>query len=230
MEKFAVIVAGGSGIRMGSSTPKQFLLLNGKPVLWHTINTFLEAYDDMQLILVLPGQYLDTGAAMVAMTKDPGRIQITAGGETRFHSVKNGLALVPDNAVVFVHDAVRCLISESLIHRCYLQVLEKGNAVPAITAVDSMRIIKAEVNEPIDRNRLRIIQTPQTFHANIIKKAFQQQYQESFTDEASVVERMGEKIYLVEGEESNIKITRPIDLVIAEKILEDRKFNERSIQ
>jgi 2-C-methyl-D-erythritol 4-phosphate cytidylyltransferase len=230
MEKFAVIVAGGSGIRMGSSTPKQFLLLNGKPVLWHTINTFLDAYEDLRVVLVLPHQYLDTGAAMVAMTSDPSRIAITTGGETRFHSVKNGLALVPDNAIVFVHDAVRCLISTSLIQRCYLQAVDKGNAVPAITAVDSMRIIKAEVNEPIDRTRLRIIQTPQTFHAKIIKAAFEQQYQVSFTDEASVLERMGEKIYLAEGEESNIKITRPIDLIIAEKILEDRKFNEKNIQ
>ena len=230
MKKIAIIVAGGAGTRMGATLPKQFLLLNHKPVLYYTLRTFLESYNDMQVVLVLPVEYTDMGQEIIDAYFDKERIRITAGGETRFHSVKNGLALVPDNAIVFVHDAVRCLISTSLIQRCYLQAVDKGNAVPAITAVDSMRIIKAEVNEPIDRTRLRIIQTPQTFHARIIKAAFEQQYQASFTDEASVLERMGEKIHLAEGEESNIKITRPIDLVIAEKILEDRKFNEKNIQ
>ena len=223
MEKFAVIVAGGSGIRMGSSTPKQFLLLNGKPVLWHTINTFLEAYDDMQVVLVLPHQYVDTGAAMVAMTKDPGRIQITMGGETRFHSVKNGLKLVKENSVVFVHDGVRCLITPELIRRCYEGTVKSGNAVPAIAAMDTIRIETSEGNMQVDREKVKIIQTPQTFFSDNLKDAFLQDYDPYFTDEASVIERKGAKINLVEGEDSNIKITRPVDLLIAEKILQQRK-------
>ncbi len=222
MKKFAVIVAGGSGLRMKISVPKQFLPLMGKPVLQHTLDTFLEAFDDMQVILVLPAAHMETGKAIAENSIDPSRIRITTGGETRFHSVQNGLKLVNQHSIVFVHDAVRCLISTALIHRCYHEAIDKGNAIPATTAVDTIRVEDFGSNHQIDRNRVRIIQTPQTFFSDIIKAAFEQEFSDEFTDEASVVEKLGVKINLVDGEETNIKITRPVDLLIAEKILEER--------
>jgi 2-C-methyl-D-erythritol 4-phosphate cytidylyltransferase len=224
MEKCAVIVAGGSGLRMGTSLPKQFLLLRNKPVLWHTLTAFLDSYRDMQIILVLPEQHLETGRSIIHATQDPDRVWMTIGGETRFHSVKNGLQHIHHYCMVFVHDGVRCLVSPSLIRRCYDGALEKGNAIPAITAVDSIRIQNGEENKTIDREKVRIIQTPQTFQSNVIKPAFNQPYDAAFTDEASVVEYAGTKINLVEGEADNIKITRPIDLLIAEKLLEEREL------
>ncbi len=223
MKKYAVIVAGGSGLRMGTSVPKQFLELQGRPVLWYTITAFLEAYPDLEIILVLPQAHLQTGLHIIQTTKDPGRVWITEGGETRFHSVKKGLDHVQLHSMVFVHDGVRCLLTPDLIRRCYNHAIDKGNAIPAISAVDTIRIETVKGNELIDREKIRIIQTPQTFFSDIIKAAFEQDYEESFTDEASVVERIGVKIHLVEGEATNIKITRPIDILIAEKILEERE-------
>jgi 2-C-methyl-D-erythritol 4-phosphate cytidylyltransferase len=221
MYKYAIIVAGGSGIRMGGDVPKQFQLLKGKPVLWYTLKAFTDAYDDVQLILVLPENYLEKGDQL-AKEFSSHRIRIAAGGETRFQSVKNGLQLVDDHSIVFVHDGVRCLVSPQLIHRCAEATLEKGNAIPAIYATDTIRIETSSGNELINRNRVHIIQTPQTFLSNIIKPAFEQAYQEAFTDDAAVVEKTGVKINLIKGEENNIKITRPIDLIIAEKFLEER--------
>lgn len=222
MEKYAVIVAGGSGTRMGDPLPKQFLLLKGKPVLWYTLTAFLDSYKDMHIILVLPDKFLGNGRQVIALTHDPDRINIVSGGQTRFHSVQKGLEQVKRHSVIFVHDGVRCLVSPSLIRRCYKAVLDKGNAIPATRAVDSIRIETVGGNKIADRSKVRIIQTPQAFFSDIIKTAFDTEYHESFTDEASVVERIGVKIHLVEGEETNIKITKPIDLLIAEKILEER--------
>jgi 2-C-methyl-D-erythritol 4-phosphate cytidylyltransferase len=222
MKKYAVIVAGGSGLRMGAALPKQFLPLCGKPVLWHSLETFLAAAPDMEIILVLPKDHIEAGRSIVNTTSNPARITITVGGETRFHSVKNGLAAVQDPAVVFVHDAVRCLLTPELIHRCYEKTVEKGNAIPAIQPTDTLRIETADGSQLIDRSKVRIIQTPQTFFSDIIKKAFEQPYDASFTDEASVVEKLGVPIQLIEGEATNIKITRPLDMLLAEKIIEDR--------
>lgn len=222
MKKYAVIVAGGAGLRMGTAVPKQFLPLCGKPVLWHTLQTFLQAWPDLQIILVLPPQHVPTGEAIVAATAYPHRIQITTGGETRFHSVKNGVACINEPAIVFVHDAVRCLISVDLIHRCYDAALEKGNAIPAIPPIDTLRMETADGSQLLDRQRVRIIQTPQTFYSDLLTKAFAQPYHTSFTDEASVVEQLGTPIQLIEGEATNIKITRPLDILLAEKILEER--------
>jgi 2-C-methyl-D-erythritol 4-phosphate cytidylyltransferase len=224
MKKIAVIVAGGSGLRMKISVPKQFLPLMGKPVLLHTLDTFLESYSDLEVILVLPVAHLDTGIRIAEQSIDPKRVKITTGGETRFHSVQNGLRIIQQHCIIFVHDAVRCLISTDLIHRCYEGAIDKGNAIPATTAVDTIRVTDFNGNHQIDRNHVRIIQTPQTFFSELVKTAFEQEYSEEFTDEASVVERLGVKINLVEGEETNIKITRPVDLLIAEKILEERSM------
>jgi 2-C-methyl-D-erythritol 4-phosphate cytidylyltransferase len=222
MKKYAVIVAGGSGLRMGTTIPKQFLPIFGKPVLLYTLNTFLQAYHDLEIILVLPEQHATTGQDIVHQCQDRSRVWITFGGPTRFDSVKNGIRHITQHSIVFVHDAVRCLITTELIHRCYETALENGNAIPAIKAVDTIRIERYNRNEQIDREKVRIIQTPQTFFSEIIKAAFELDYEESFTDEASVVEKLGVNIVLVEGEDSNIKITRPIDLLIAEKIMEER--------
>jgi 2-C-methyl-D-erythritol 4-phosphate cytidylyltransferase len=222
MKKYAVIVAGGSGSRMGASRPKQFLLLNGKPVLWHTIEAFSAAYDDMQIVLVLPSGFLEEGQQIVHTSSTPSRIKIIAGGATRFHSVKNGLAHAADDAIIFVHDAVRCLITPVLIRNCYEQALQKGSAIPAIAVTDSIRMIVEGKSRIVDRNALRAVQTPQTFKAEIILPAFEQEYDPVFTDEASVVEAAGTDIFLIEGEKENIKITLPADMLLAEQVLRKR--------
>jgi len=216
MKKFAVIVAGGSGSRMGNAVPKQFLELNGKPLLWYTLQAFLNAYADLRIILVLPSEHLN-----VIGVSD--RVRVTVGGKTRFHSVKNGLALVDDDSIVCVHDAVRCLVSTQLIQRCYVHAMEHGNAIPAVHSADSIRIDNGSGPEVADRNKVYAIQTPQTFKADILKKAFEAEYKESFTDEATVAEAAGVKIHLVEGERTNIKITYPFDLLIAEAVVRNRR-------
>ncbi len=222
MKKYAIIVAGGTGRRMGSSIPKQFLLLNDKPVLFYTLRTYLEAFDDLEIILVLPEEYTDMGREIIDAYFDYSRIQITSGGETRFHSVQNGLQLVKEESIVFVHDAVRCLLSIDLIQRCYNHTLQMGSAVPVIQSRDSVRILNEERNdnEVLDRDKIVFVQTPQTFHSKILLPAFSIDYKERFTDEATVLEEYGLKISLIEGEENNIKITRPIDLLIAEALLD----------
>ena len=222
MKKYAVIVAGGSGSRMGASRPKQFLLLNGKPVLWHTLEAFSAAYNDMQIVLVLPPGFLEEGKQIIQTTSAPSRVKIVAGGATRFHSVKNGLEHAADNAIIFVHDAVRCLITPALIRRCYEQALQKGSAIPAIAVTDSIRMIADGKTRIVDRNALRAVQTPQTFRAEIILSAFKQEYDPRFTDEASVVEAAGADVFLIEGEKENIKITLPADMLLAEQVLKNR--------
>ena len=225
MNKYAIIVAGGTGRRMGNPMPKQFLLLNEKPVLYYTLKAFLEAYDDLQIILVLPEDYSDIGKEIIDAFFDYSRIQVTFGGETRFHSVQNGLRLVGEESIVFVHDAVRCLVSADLIHECYEHALIMGTAVPVVRSKDSVRILNEEGNdnEVLDRNKVVMVQTPQTFHSKILLPAFNIDYKEQFTDEATVVESFGLKISLIEGEENNIKITRPVDLLIAEALLSELK-------
>src|SRR5438045_3432166 len=168
MKKYAVIVAGGTGKRMGNTIPKQFLLLKEKAVLWYTLDTFLRAYNDLKIILVLPEQHIQKGKTITASFNELDRIEIISGGDTRFHSVQCGLKKVKEDSVVFVHDAVRCLVSVPLIHRCYKYALEKGSAIPAVAATDSIRILNHTHHHVADRTQVRIIQTPQTFLSNII--------------------------------------------------------------
>jgi 2-C-methyl-D-erythritol 4-phosphate cytidylyltransferase len=222
MKKYAVIVAGGSGTRMGNITPKQFLLLKGKPLLWYTIDSFLRAYEDIEIILILPKDHLIKGEKIAAQLSGEDKIKLVTGGTTRFDSVKEGLKLVKEESVIFVHDGVRCLISVPLIRRCYMQAVEKGSAIPAVAATDSIRILKNGAHFVKERQQVRIVQTPQTFLSSILLPAFGQEYNESFTDEATVVEAYGKEVFLTEGEYDNIKITRPVDLLIAERIIEDR--------
>lgn len=217
-KKVAIIVAGGSGTRMGSAIPKQFLELAGKPVLWHTVNAFVRSYSDMEIVLVLPEVHFSYVADW--LPEFEGRsIRLVKGGETRFHSVKNGLDQVKEPAVIFVHDGVRPLVSTALIHNCYESALEHGSAIPAIEMKDSIRETGEDGNRAVNRERFRIIQTPQTFLSELILPAFALPYDPLFTDEATVVERQGHRIQLVAGEEANLKITRPLDLTIANTLL-----------
>jgi 2-C-methyl-D-erythritol 4-phosphate cytidylyltransferase len=220
--KIAIITAGGKGNRMGTEIPKQFLLLNNKPILWHTLTAFLKADPDFAFILVVPVNYINDATAIINGMQIADKVIITAGGETRFHSVKNGLALVKEPAIVFVHDAVRCLLLPELINRCFEQAIQNGSAIPSVASTDSVRIEMEDEYKPFDRSKLRIIQTPQTFKSELILPAFDQEFQDSFTDEATVVESMGNKVHLIEGDYQNIKITRPVDMLIAQKILELR--------
>lgn len=222
MAKYAVIVAGGAGTRMESAVPKQFLMLHDKPVLYYTIKTFLDTFHDLKVILVLPEVYMEMGREIIDAWFDYDRIQLTAGGETRFHSVKAGLQLVREDGIVFVHDGVRCLVSPQLIQRCYDAAVAVGSAIPVVPVKDSLRMLGDDDSQSIDRNSIVIVQTPQTFHSKILLPAFEIDYKERFTDEASVVEAFGLKISLVHGEDENIKITRPADLLAASALLAER--------
>jgi len=225
MFKYAIIVAGGTGSRMGGSLPKQFMLLRDKPVLYYSIKTFLDAYDDLEIILVLPAAFTDIGEEIIDAYFDKEKIKIAIGGDTRFQSVKNGLKLVEEESIIFVHDAVRCLVSVSLIRRCYELAMQTGAAIPVIPSKDSVRILNDDGNGEVDRNKIMLVQTPQTFHSKILLPAFDIDYKDKFTDEATVVEAYGLKVSLAEGDETNIKITRPIDLLIAEKVIEQLIIN-----
>lgn len=222
MQKIAIITAGGSGSRMGSPIPKQFLLLNQKPLLWYTVSAFLEAFQDISIILVLPQDYMTAGAELVNELQITDQTTLVVGGSTRYHSVQNGIQQIKNPSVVFVHDGVRCLVTPNLIKRCFDQTIEKGSAIPAVTCTDSVRILYNDSHKAINRDQVKIIQTPQTFLSAILIPAFNQPYQEFFTDEATVVESLGQAVHLIEGEYNNLKVTRPADLLLANAILEER--------
>lgn len=228
---YAVLVAGGSGSRMGTAIPKQFLPLNGKPVLAHTIAAFLQAQPDIHLLLVLPAA--DLSKAQMVLEAFPERIdlELVVGGITRFDSVKAGLSAVPENAIVLVHDGVRCLVSPALIQACIVGAAHHESAIPVVPVTDSIREIDGANSRPVNRETLRAVQTPQAFHAGKLKAAFAQDFQESFTDEATVWEHAGHQVYLIPGEKTNLKITTPEDLELVEMILNKRgKYQDTSIK
>lgn len=219
-KKYAIIVAGGRGARMNSSIPKQFLPLMGIPVLCHSILAFSHALPDIRIILVVPPDQLN--GVHTILKSYIGNISIitAGGGDTRFHSVQNGLKMVKDDGVVFIHDGVRPLISRDLIYRCYEHALDNGSAIPVVPVVDSIRIIGENgLSHPVNRDELRIVQTPQTFLTSVILPAFNCEYNPLFTDEATVVEAYGTEVQLINGDRDNIKITTPGDMVIAETLL-----------
>jgi 2-C-methyl-D-erythritol 4-phosphate cytidylyltransferase len=223
MKKYAVIVAGGIGKRMNSELPKQFMLLLGKPVLFYTLRAFLEAFEDLTVVLVLPEEHITKGREIVDAYFTADRVLITTGGETRFHSVRNGVNMISEESIIFVHDGVRCLVSQQLIKYCFDSALLNGSAIPAVTAKDSVRMLSASGYEAVDRTTVRMIQTPQTFHSKLLLPAMKYiEFKEKFTDEASVVEAYGIALHIMEGEETNIKITQPVDLLLAEQILLQR--------
>jgi len=226
MDKIAIIVAAGSGTRMGSALPKQFLPLAGKPVILHTLEAFIEAFPQIKIILVLPEHQLAHGRTLVQDKQYKEQVVFTPGGNSRFESVARGLALVDTESLVAVHDGVRCLVTPALIRRAFESAAINGSAIPVLPVADSLRKIASLEDNPssysIDRDTIRAVQTPQAFQVNLLKKAYAKPFQNSFTDEASVVEAMGEQVHLIEGEPENIKITRPLDLFIAEAVIRQR--------
>ena len=219
MQLYALIVAGGSGIRMQTALPKQFLELAGKPVLMHTIERFKAFNDSIEIIVVLPENQIEYWKNIQKKYSFSIKHTIVTGGATRFHSVKNGLNFVTEPSLVAIHDGVRPFVSIDTIKRCFETAEKLGNAVPAVTIAESLRVITNEGNNPIDRQTIRAIQTPQVFNTSTIKKAYQQEYRSEFTDDSTVFESLGEKINLVEGNRENIKITNSEDLLISTALL-----------
>ena len=219
MKKYIIIVAGGSGSRMGSVTPKQFLELVGLPILMHTLKKFQQSIVGGEIILVLPEKERNTWQALCEKHHFDVPHQIVNGGESRFHSVQNALQKVNEKSIVAIHDGVRPLVSETVINNCMQSAEKIGAAIPTLPIHDSFRKISDKGSQIRDRSKFVLVQTPQCFQSEIILKAYQQEYQNSFTDDASVVEELGHNIYLEEGNKENIKITTPEDLKIAEALI-----------
>lgn len=214
-------MAGGSGKRMQSALPKQFMMLGGLPVVAHTINTFSEALPGAEIVVVLPEEHIPLWHNLAARF-DIAVHRCIAGGKERFHSVKNGLdALSEEVEYVAVHDGVRALATKKMILRVQLAAEETEAAIPVTEVVDSYRRVDGSESYIVPRTELRIVQTPQTFSAALLRRAYEQPFSDRFTDDASVVEALGAKITLVEGERRNIKLTTPEDMAIAERLLEE---------
>lgn len=219
MKKHIIIVAGGKGLRMGGDIPKQFLPIGGKPVLMRTMEAF-HAYDSsIHIILVLPISQQAYWSELCQTYAFGLHHDIANGGETRFHSVMNGLALVEGEGVVGVHDGVRPFVAREVIARCYMEAAVKKAVVPVIGVVETVRRLMGDDSETVPRDLYKLVQTPQVFDVALLRKAYQQPYTEIFTDDASVVEALGEKVWLVEGNRENIKLTTPFDLKLAEILL-----------
>ena len=217
---YVIIVAGGSGTRMQSIVPKQFILLNGLPVVMHTMLAFQESVSAPFIILVLHPDYHQYWNTLCTEHHFSVPHFLAAGGETRFHSVKNGLSLIDaDDCIVAVHDAVRPLTSARIIDHSFSQASANGNAIVAVKSRDSVRQLKDGSSVSLLREDIWLVQTPQTFQISQLRQAYQLPYSPAFTDDASVVEQSGRKIYLVEGDYQNIKITFPEDHIIAETLL-----------
>ena len=219
---YIIIVAGGKGLRMGSDIPKQFLPIGGKPVLMRTLERFRAYSSALHIILVLPEAQQDYWRQLCEEYHFDVEHQIANGGQTRFHSVQNGLALVPDDAegVVGVHDGVRPFPSIEVIRNCYETAREKKAVIPVIPVVETVRhLLSNKKSVTVPRDEYRLVQTPQTFDIQLLKAANKQPYNDGFTDDASVVESYGHAITLVEGNRENIKITTPYDLKIAEVLI-----------
>ena len=222
MDRYAILVAGGKGLRMGSDIPKQFLPLRGRPVLMHTIDVFRRTYPDIHIILVLPREQQDYWRQLCGQHDYDVELCVADGGETRFHSVRNGLSQIPDGArgVVGVHDGVRPFVSPEAIRRCFEAAEDFGAVVPVVPVVETVRQVLADgISMTVDRNAYRLVQTPQTFDIQLLKKAYGQPFDPFFTDDASVVEARGHPIKLVEGNNENIKLTNPADLKLAEGMM-----------
>lgn len=223
-----LIVAGGCGCRMGAARPKQFLLLDGMPVLAHTINRFARTLPGAPLVVVLPAGQEEFWHNLAARFDVASHLTAT-GGATRYESVKNGLAALPgDCDLILVHDGVRPLVSADLIRHTAACAERYAAAIPVVEPVDSYRRLEDGESRPIDRSRLRIVQTPQAFNAEVLRSAYENPYEAGFTDDASVVERMGHTVFLCEGERSNLKITTPEDLAIAQALLEAERERTES--
>lgn len=222
MKKYVIVVAGGKGLRMGGEIPKQFIPVKGKPVLMRTLETFYACDPNIELIVVLPVEQRSYWEHLCAEYGFTLPYRITAGGETRFHSVKNGLALVEEDGVVGVHDGVRPFISAEVIANCYAQAATLQAVVPVTDVVETVRHLLPEGgSETVSRNDYKLVQTPQVFTVELLKRAYAQDYKPFFTDDASVVEALGQPVHLVSGNRENIKLTTPFDLKVAESLIDD---------
>lgn len=219
MKKFVIIVAGGSGSRMGTEIPKQFLELCGKPILMHTIQVFHDFDPESKITLVLPEDQQEFWEELCRKHSFLLLHQIVSGGKTRFRSVLNGLSQIDEEGIVFIHDGVRPLVSKETLGRCFETAQKSGNAIPVLPVNESLRKQESDKNVSVDRSQYFSVQTPQTFRSEQILKAFEMDFDPAFTDDASVAEKAGFPIFMVEGNRENIKITTPIDLIIAETFL-----------
>jgi 2-C-methyl-D-erythritol 4-phosphate cytidylyltransferase len=219
VKKYAIIVAGGNGRRMDAAVPKQFMLLSGKPVLMHTIRRFFEADPGTEVIIVLPANETGTWKELCVQHSFDIPHHVAKGGETRFQSVKNALEWVKEKSLIAVHDGARPFVSIDLITRSFSEAEQYGNAVPVIPLNESIRSIANAGNKIADRDSFVMVQTPQCFSSEILVDAYRADYRNEFTDDASVVESLGQSIHLIEGERENIKITFPVDFTIGEAIL-----------
>lgn len=215
MNETIIITAGGIGTRMGAEIPKQFIVWNEKPILMHTIEKFYHYNNAIQIIVVLPKNHINSWNDLVKKYNFLIKHEIIHGGEERFYSIKNGLSLAKGN-IIGVHDAVRPFVSIDVIKNCFANALKFGSAVPVISINESIRRVEESFSVAVDRNLFKIVQTPQCFSTQIIVEAYKQEFNDLFTDDASVVEKLGHKISLVEGNKENIKITTPFDLKIAQ--------------
>jgi 2-C-methyl-D-erythritol 4-phosphate cytidylyltransferase len=225
-KQYLILVAGGTGSRMNSALPKQFMEIKGQPVIIRTLRCFLQYNSAMHIIISVHADFQELLKNLLdqwGLTK-AAAIHITTGGATRFNSVKNGLQLVTDpDAIVAIHDAARPFVSQQTIKNCFEGALQHGNATPCVPVAESLRRVIHDSNAAVNRGEYRIVQTPQCFLASKIKKAFEQEYAPEFTDDATVLESTGERIYLVEGNPENIKITNPHDLWIATSIINNEQ-------
>lgn len=216
MENIALIVAGGTGTRMSSAIPKQFMVIAGLPVLMHTIKKFWFFENSIKIIVVLPEDHIKNWKKLCREYKFKIKHTIRKGGETRYHSVKNGLRGLKPGYLVAVHDGVRPLVSRNTIKRCFTKAGKTGAAIPVIGISESVRFVKGSDNQMADRTKYKIVQTPQVFQSELLIKAYRKPFNDSFTDDATVVENTGQKISLVEGNPENIKITDRLDMIVAE--------------
>lgn len=221
MKKYVIIVAGGSGRRMGADIPKQFLLLAGKPVLMHTIDAFYRYDSAIQVLLVLPQVHMSYWQELCAQYNYNQPVTLVCGGTERFFSVQNAMQLVPHDALVAVHDGVRPLVDVATIRQAFASAQEKGSGIPVIPESDSLRQLTPEGSVSVNRADYCRVQTPQVFQSNLIKEAYNQEYKPFFTDDASVYEAMGYSIALTSGNVSNLKITTPVDLTWAAVLLHE---------
>lgn len=219
MKYYAIIVAGGSGNRMQTETPKQFLLLKNLPVLMHTIKAFAQSESQPKILLVLNKEQQGYWRRLCDEFNFRIPHQVIDGGTERFHSVKNAVYTIEEESFVAIHDAVRPLVSKTLIDSCYKEAAQQGNVIAAVQSSDSVRLLKNEKTSALKRDEIYLVQTPQTFSLKVLKEAYNQEFNSYFTDDASVVESIGYNINIIEGERSNIKITYPIDLELAELLL-----------
>ena len=226
MKKTVIVVAGGQGVRVGSELPKQFLHLGGRPLLMHTIDLFHRYDRYIDIVVGLAEKYMSHWEDLCREFKFNIPHRVAPGGETRFLTVKKALPEVSRGSIVAIHDAVRPLVTRDTIDRCFDAALKNGAVIPCVEVPESLREIRQGKNKPVDRRSFRLVQTPQVFNYDIILEAYQQVYDDAFTDDASVVEKAGYPVLLVKGNHENLKITTPEDLIYAESILSS--FKEKS--